>query len=73
MRLSDFDDGQILHDVARFSMVTEEGPVESLFDIIPTNDVENAENVAAEGGEILEREIPSVLNDFESSSSRVFS
>ncbi len=42
--------------------VTEGGPVKSLFDGIPTNDVENAENVAVAGDEILEREIPSVLN-----------
>jgi hypothetical protein len=59
----------------RFCKVTEEGPIESIFDIMPTNDVENAENVAAEGGQILEREIPSVLNEDISSfsSSRVFS
>ena len=48
MRHDDFDDGQILHAVARFCKVTEEGPIESLFDITPTNDVENAEGVAVE-------------------------
>ena len=53
MRHNDFDDGQILHAVARFCKVTEEGPIESIFDIIPTNDVENAENVAADGGQIV--------------------
>ena len=46
MRHDDFDDGQILHAVTRFFKVTEEGPVESLFDTIPTNDVENDENAA---------------------------
>jgi hypothetical protein len=34
----------------------------SLFDIIPTNDVENDENVAAGVDENVEREIPSILN-----------
>jgi hypothetical protein len=63
MRHDDFDDGQILHAVARFCKVTEEGPVESLFDVISTNDVENAEDVAVEGGENIEREIPSMLNE----------
>ena len=46
MRHDDFDDGQIFHAVARFCKVTEEGPVESLFDILRMNDVENDENVA---------------------------
>ena len=63
MRHDDFDDGEILHAVARFCKVTEEGPVESLFNIIPTNDMENAVNVAVEGGEIVEREIPTTLNE----------
>jgi hypothetical protein len=63
MRHNNFDDGQILYAVAQFYMkVTKGGPVESLFDGIPTNNVENAENVAVAGDEILEREIPSVLN-----------
>ena len=63
MRHDDFDDGQILHAVTRFCKVTEEGPVESLFDTIPTNDVENDENVAVGGVENEEREIPSMLNE----------
>ena len=44
-------------------MITEEGPVESLFDIIPTNDVENDKNVAAGVDENAEREIPTILNE----------
>ena len=63
MRHDDFDDGQILHAVARFCKVTEEGPVESLFDILSRNDVENDGNVALGGDENEEREIPSVLNE----------
>jgi hypothetical protein len=63
MRHDDFDDGQILHAVTRFCKVTEEGPVESLFDTIPTNDVEKDENVAVGGVENEEREIPSMLNE----------
>ena len=63
MRHDDFDDGQILHAVARFCKVTEEGPVESLFDVIYTNDVENAEDVPDEGGENIEREITLMLNE----------
>ncbi len=54
----DFDNGQILHAVAWFCKVTEEGPVESLFDIIQTNDVENDKNVAVGGDENVEREFP---------------
>ena len=49
MQHDDFDDGQILHAVAWFCNVTEEGPVESLFDIIQTNDVESDKNVAVGG------------------------
>ncbi|KAI2500665.1 Transposase IS4 [Fragilaria crotonensis] len=63
MRHDDFDDGQILHAVARFCKVTQEGPIESLFDVIPTNDVENDRSVAVGGNENDEREIPSVLNE----------
>ena len=63
MRHDDFDDGQILHAVARFCKVTEEGPVESLFDILSRNDVENDKNVAVGDDENTEREIPSVLNE----------
>ena len=75
MRHNDFDDGEILHAVQRFCKVTEEEPAESLFDIIPTNDVEDATNVAIEGGENTGREIPTTFNDdiFEFSSSRFFS
>ena len=60
MRHDDFDDGQILHAVARFCKVTEEGPVESLFNTIPTNDVGNDEDVAVGGDENEQREIPSI-------------
>ena len=63
MRHDDFDDGQILHAVARFCKVTQEGPIESLFDVIPTNDVENDRSVAVGVNENEEREIPSVLNE----------
>ena len=63
MRHDDFDDGQILHAVAQFCKVTEEGPVKSLFDIIPTNDVGNDQNVAVGGDENDEREIPSISNE----------
>ena len=44
MRHDDFDDGQILHAVARYCKVTEEGPIKSLFNILPLNNVENDEN-----------------------------
>ena len=47
MRQDDFDDGQILHAVARYCKVTEEGPIESFFNILPSNNVKNDENVAA--------------------------
>ncbi|KAI2511756.1 hypothetical protein MHU86_2650 [Fragilaria crotonensis] len=63
MRHDDFDDGQILHAVAQFCKVTEEGPVESLFDTIPSNDVGNDEDVAVGGDENEQREIPSILNE----------
>jgi hypothetical protein len=63
MRHHNFDDGQILHAVAQFCKFTEEGPVESLFDIMQTSDVENNENVAVGGDENIEREIQSVLNE----------
>ena len=46
MRHDYFDNGQILRAVAWFCKVTKEGPIESLFDIIQTNDVENDENAA---------------------------
>ena len=58
MRHDDFDDGEILHAVQRFCKVAEEELAESLFDIIPTSDVEDATNVAIEGGETTGREIP---------------
>jgi hypothetical protein len=57
MRHNDFDNGQILHAVAQFCKVAEEGPVK-LFDIIQTKDVENDKNVAVGGDENIEREIP---------------
>jgi hypothetical protein len=41
MQHNDFDDGELLHAVARFCKVTGEGPVESLFDVTQINDVEN--------------------------------
>ena len=63
MRHDNFDDGQILHAVARFCKATEEGPVESLFDLPSGNDVTNDTNVAVEGAEIIEREISSILNE----------
>ena len=63
MRHDDFDDGEILHAVQRFCKVTEEEPAESRFDIIPTGDVEDATNVAIEGGEITGREIPTTFNE----------
>jgi hypothetical protein len=44
-------------------MVTEEGPVKSLFDLIQTNYVENDKIVAVGDDENVEREIPSVLKD----------
>ena len=65
MRHDDFDDGQILHAVARFCKVTEEGPVESLFDILSRNDVENDKNVTVGDDENTEHEIPSVLNEYQ--------
>jgi hypothetical protein len=58
MRHNNFDNGQILHAVAQFCKVTEEGPVKSLFDIIQTKDVEIDKNVAVGGDENIEREIP---------------
>ena len=42
----DFDDGQILHAVARFFKVTEEGPVESFFDLPSANELTNETDVA---------------------------
>jgi hypothetical protein len=64
MQHDDFDDDQILHAVARFCKVTEKGPVESLFDILQTNDdVVNNKNVAIGGDENAAHEIlSSVLN-----------
>ena len=50
MQHDNFDDGQILQAVARFCNVTEEGPVKSVFDIIPRNNMGNDENVAVGGG-----------------------
>ena len=63
MRHDDFDDGQILHAVARFCKVTEEGPVESFFDLPSSNELTNETDVAVEGAEITEREIPVSLNE----------
>ena len=63
MRHQNFDDGQILHAVARFCKVTEEGPVESLFDMPLASNMESDKNVAVRGDENQEREIPSVLNE----------
>ena len=62
MQHNNFDNGELLHAVARFCKVTGEGPVESLFDVTPINDVENMQNVTVEGDENLENEIPSGLN-----------
>ena len=63
MRHDDFDDGQILHAVARYCKVIEEEPIESLFITSPLNNVENNENVAAADDENGGREIPRVLNE----------
>jgi hypothetical protein len=43
MRHNNFDDDQILHVVAQFCKVTEEGPAESLFDIRSRNGLGNVE------------------------------
>ncbi|KAI2510973.1 hypothetical protein MHU86_3445 [Fragilaria crotonensis] len=68
MQHNDFDDGQILHAVTRFCKVTEEGPVEFLFDsTIPTNNAGNDKDVAVGGDENEEREIPSFMNEDASS------
>ena len=63
MRHDDFDDGQILHAVARFCKVTAEGPFESFFDLPSANELTNETDVAVEGAEIIEREIPVILNE----------
>ncbi len=63
MRHDNFDDDQILHAVAQFCKITEKGPVESLFNNIPTYNVENDENVAVGVDENVEREIPSISNE----------
>ena len=63
MRHEDFDDRQILHAVARFCKVTEEGPVESFFDLPSANELTNETDVALEGAEIIAREIPVILNE----------
>ena len=64
MQRDDFDDDQILHAVARFCKVTEKGPVESLFDVIQTDDdVVSNKNVAIGGDENDAREILSALNE----------
>ena len=62
-RFDDFDEGKILHAIALFCRVSEERPIESLFNSNPTNDVENAENVAIEGGAIEALELPTILNE----------
>ena len=62
MRHDDFDDGQILHAVAQYRKVTDKGPIESLFNISPSNNVENDENVAAADDENGRCEVPRVLN-----------
>ena len=63
MRHDDFDNGQILHAVARFCKVTEEGPVESFFDLPSANELTNETDVAVEGAEINGHEIPVILNE----------
>ena len=59
----DFDYGQILHAITQFCKVSEDGPIKSLFGLLSGNDLTNNTNVAAEGAEIIEREIPSILNE----------
>ena len=51
MQHDDFDNGHILHAVAQYCKVTEEGPIKSLFNIAPSNNVKNDENVAAADNE----------------------
>ena len=46
MRHDDFDNDQILHAVARFCKVTEEGPVESFFNLPSTSELTNETDVA---------------------------
>jgi hypothetical protein len=63
MRHAEFDDGQILHVVTRFSKVQQERPHEDFFTRPSQEDLEGGGDVAGEADEIEGHETPSILND----------
>ncbi len=63
MRNEDFDDGQLLHAVAWYCKVQQEGTSEHLFNKAQQSDLEGVEAVAVGGEEVVQREVPSILNE----------
>jgi hypothetical protein len=63
MRHEDFDDGQLLHAVVRYCKVQQEGAPEHLFNEAQQSDHEGVEDVAVGGEEVVQREVPSILNE----------
>lgn len=63
MRHDDFDDGQLLHAVARYCKVQQEGALEHLFNDSQQDDSEAVGVVAVGDEEVELREIPSILNE----------
>ncbi len=58
----DFDDGQLLYAVARYCKVQQEGASEHLFNKAQQSDLEGVEAVAVGGEEVVQHEVPSILN-----------
>ncbi len=64
IRHEHFDEGQLLHAVARYCKVQQEGASGHLFNKAQQqSDLEGVEAVAVRGEEVVQREVPSILNE----------
>ena len=63
MRQEDFDDGTLLHAVARYCKVQQEGSLEHYFIDASQDNVENGSPAIAEQGNEIGVPIPTILND----------
>ena len=63
MRHDDFDDGTLLHAVARYCKVQQEGAPEHYFIDASQDTVEDGTPVIAEEGNEIGMPIPTILND----------